>query len=87
VDSETEEFVTAATERSVAGRTAIIIAHRLATVREASRILVVHKGEIREEGRHDELMARQGLYADLYRLQFASSAEASLSFLLTRSGM
>jgi ABC-type multidrug transport system fused ATPase/permease subunit len=51
-------------------RTALIIAHRLSTVKNADRILVVHKGEIWEEGRHDELLARGGLYARLYELQY-----------------
>lgn len=77
VDSETEEFVTSATAKVVEGRTAIVIAHRLSTVREADRILVVHKGIIREQGNHEQLMECKGLYADLYRLQFAGEQGTS----------
>jgi ABC-type multidrug transport system fused ATPase/permease subunit len=57
------------------GRTSIIIAHRLSTVREADRILVMQRGEIVEDGTHETLLAQNGLYAALYRRQFADESE------------
>jgi ATP-binding cassette subfamily B multidrug efflux pump len=71
VDSETERMVQEALEKLLAGRTALIVAHRLSTVQNADRILVLHKGEIREVGTHSELLARQGIYYRLYQLQLA----------------
>jgi ABC-type multidrug transport system fused ATPase/permease subunit len=53
------------------GRTALVIAHRLSTIENADRILVMHKGELREEGTHAMLLARDGIYARLHRLQYA----------------
>jgi ATP-binding cassette subfamily B protein len=53
------------------GRTAVVIAHRLSTIRNASQILVMDKGEIKERGTHDELLKQEGLYAQLYHLQFS----------------
>jgi ABC-type multidrug transport system fused ATPase/permease subunit len=70
VDMETERVVQDATNRLLENRTAIVIAHRLVTVRDADRIIVLHHGKIVEEGRHGELLARQGVYAKLCRLQF-----------------
>jgi ATP-binding cassette subfamily B protein len=72
VDPETEWLVQDALERLLVGRTAVIIAHRLSTIEHADRILVLHKGQLREEGRHAELLARDGLYARLYRVQYAA---------------
>ncbi|CAM3238436.1 ABC transporter ATP-binding protein [Nocardioides dubius] len=70
LDSESEVAVQAALESALAGRTSIVIAHRLSTVRNADQILVLDDGEIVERGTHDDLLARGGLYADLYRTQF-----------------
>ncbi len=76
VDSETERTVQQAVEKLLAGRTALIVAHRLSTIQNADRILVVHKGQIRESGTHAELLARRGIYYRLYQLQYASLREA-----------
>ncbi len=71
VDSETEAMVTAASDKMMQGRTSIVVAHRLSTIQGASRILVMHKGEIRESGSHQELLKQeQGLYKKLYELQY-----------------
>ena len=69
VDPETEWLVREGLARLLKGRTAIVIAHRLSTIRHADRIVVLHKGRIREIGTHGELMARKGLYFKLYQLQ------------------
>ncbi len=70
VDSETEALIQQAIVRMMYGRTSIVIAHRLSTIRHANRILVLDKGEIKEEGTHDELLAMNGYYARLYRMQY-----------------
>ena len=72
VDSYTERQIQKALARLLEGRTAIVIAHRLATIRGADRILVLHDGELVEQGTHDALIALGGLYASLYRLNYAS---------------
>jgi ATP-binding cassette subfamily B protein len=75
VDPETEAHIQAALGRLLAGRTSIVIAHRLSTIRDADRILVLHHGEVRESGRHEELLARpDGLYRTLYLLQSQAPA-------------
>ena len=71
VDVETERTIQAALRRLLRGRTSLVIAHRLSTILDADRILVMHKGELREQGTHAELMAQNGIYARLYELQFA----------------
>jgi ATP-binding cassette, subfamily B, bacterial len=70
LDSESEVAVQRALKTALAGRTSLVIAHRLSTVREADAILVVQDGRIVERGRHAELLERNGLYAELYRTQF-----------------
>ena len=69
LDSVTEAKIQSALDALAVGRTTLIIAHRLSTIRSASRIVAVADGRIVEEGSHDELMAKNGLYADLYRTQ------------------
>ena len=70
VDTETELRVRSALTRLVTGRTSVIVAHRLSTIQTANRILVMHKGQLREIGTHQELLAQRGLYWKLYRLQY-----------------
>ena len=70
VDTESEILIQHAIEKLIAGRTSIVIAHRLSTIRKASRILVLDKGEIKEMGTHDELLAKQGFYYQLHKMQF-----------------
>jgi ATP-binding cassette subfamily B multidrug efflux pump len=71
VDSDTEARLQRALEVVIHGRTALVIAHRLSTIRAADRIVAFHKGRVVEVGTHDELIARGGVYARLYRMQFA----------------
>jgi len=74
LDSENEALVQAALQSALKGRTSIVIAHRLSTVRDADQILVLEKGQIVERGKHDELVSRGGLYADLYNRQDLTGA-------------
>ncbi len=69
IDGETEERIQRALETLLEGRTAVVIAHRLSTIKRADTIVVLHKGRVKEQGTHDELLAAQGLYWKLYRLQ------------------
>src|ERR1700728_4226825 len=71
LDSESEAAVQRALKTALAGRTSLVIAHQLSTIREADQILVIDDGKVRERVRHDELLAAGSLYADLYRTQFA----------------
>jgi ATP-binding cassette, subfamily B, bacterial len=75
LDSESEAAVQQALATALEGRTSLVIAHRLSTVREADQILVVDGGRIVERGRHEELLARGGLYTELYRRQFAAQED------------
>ena len=70
VDTDTEQKIRAALEALVTGRTSIVIAHRLSTIQRASRIFVMHKGQLRESGTHQELVASRGIYWKLYQLQY-----------------
>ena len=73
LDSESEAAVQRALDSALVGRTSIVIAHRLSTIRNADQILVIADGSVAERGTHDELLASQGLYADLYRTQFTTT--------------
>ena len=77
VDSEIESQIQRALEELMHERTSIVIAHRLSTIRNADRIIVMHMGELREEGTHEELLERGGLYARLYELQFVGDVAAA----------
>jgi subfamily B ATP-binding cassette protein MsbA len=76
LDTESELLVMEALERLMKGRTVITIAHRLSTIRDADKIIVLKGGVVAEEGTHDELVARDGVYAELYRIQFGANAAA-----------
>ena len=70
IDPETEGFIQDGISKLMDNRTSIVIAHRLSTIQHADRIVVMHHGEIRESGRHQDLLAKRGLYYTLYRLQY-----------------
>ena len=70
LDAQSERVVQQALDRLAGGRTTIVIAHRLSTIRNADKIVVMERGQVVDEGTHEELLARGGIYADLYRLQF-----------------
>lgn len=70
IDTETEQLIQRALERLLRGRTSLVIAHRLSTIQRADRILVMHKGEVREIGTHQQLLAQRGIYYRLYLLQY-----------------
>src|SRR5690606_37088521 len=74
VDSETELLIRDALQVLMRGRTTLAIAHRLSTVQDMDQILVLHRGEVREAGTHQELLARRGIYHRLYQLQFPGAA-------------
>jgi ATP-binding cassette subfamily B protein len=77
VDAATEALIRDGVRELLSGRTAIVIAHRLSTIRQADRIVVLHKGEVREMGTHQELLARRGIYERLYRLQLKTDLPAA----------
>ena len=77
VDTETEALVQDAVHRLIEGKTSIVVAHRLSTIRDVDRIYVLHHGELREVGTHDALLARRGLYWRLYQLQYAEQERAA----------
>ncbi|HEX7176959.1 MAG TPA: ABC transporter ATP-binding protein [Pyrinomonadaceae bacterium] len=74
IDTETEQLIQQAVERVLRDRTSLVVAHRLSTVQRADRIVVLHHGEIREQGTHQELLTLRGLYWRLYKLQYADGA-------------
>ena len=74
VDTETEILIRDALRVLMRGRTTVAIAHRLSTIQDMDRVLVFHKGELREEGSHQELIAQRGIYRRLYELQYAMGA-------------
>ena len=74
IDTETEQLIQAATAKLMSDRTSIVIAHRLSTIRNADQILVLHRGEVRERGRHEELLRQGGIYARLHRLNYDGPA-------------
>jgi ATP-binding cassette subfamily B protein len=75
VDTETELLIRDALRVVMAGRTTLAIAHRLSTIQDMDSILVLHKGELREQGTHQQLLAQRGIYRRLFELQFASAKE------------
>jgi subfamily B ATP-binding cassette protein MsbA len=75
LDTESEQIVQAALEQLMKGRTSVVIAHRLSTIRDADEIVVIDKGRIAEVGTHEQLLAKQGLYANLYAVQFNEKAK------------
>ena len=77
MDTETELLIRDALRVVMQGRTTLAIAHRLSTIQDMDSILVLHKGELREQGTHQQLLARRGIYHRLYELQFASGADAA----------
>ena len=74
IDTETEMLIQDAMERLMQGRTTIVVAHRLSTIQHADKIMVMHKGRLREEGTHQELLAQNGIYKKLYDLQLRAQA-------------
>ncbi len=84
IDTETEQLIQKALDRLLAGRTSIVIAHRLSTIQRADRILVLHRGELREQGTHQELLALRGIYHRLYRLQFETASPDARTAAPTR---
>ncbi|MFN8942119.1 MAG: ABC transporter ATP-binding protein, partial [Acidobacteriota bacterium] len=70
VDTDTEQLIQSALDQLLAGRTAVVIAHRLSTIQKASRIFVLHRGQLRESGTHQQLLRARGIYWRLYQLQY-----------------
>jgi ATP-binding cassette subfamily B protein len=81
IDTETEQLIQRAIERVMRDRTSIVVAHRLSTIQNANRIIVLHHGEVREQGTHQELLTHRGLYWKLYKLQYADGMSDKLQFV------
>ena len=79
IDTETEQLIQRAIERVMRDRTSIVVAHRLSTIQNASRIIVLHHGEVREQGTHQELLAQRGLYWKLYKLQYSDGSQQAVA--------
>jgi ATP-binding cassette, subfamily B, multidrug efflux pump len=75
IDTETESLIQDALNKITKGRTTIIVAHRLSTIKNADKIIVLHKGKVREVGNHEELLSKEGLYFNLYKLQYREVGE------------
>ena len=73
IDTETEALITSALAKLMEGRTTIMVAHRLSTIQHADKIIVMHQGQIKEAGTHQELLAQNGLYRKLYDLQLVEA--------------
>jgi ATP-binding cassette subfamily B protein len=87
VDTDTELRIRGALERMVEGRTSVLIAHRLSTIQQADEILVMHKGQLREMGTHQELLAKRGLYWKLYQLQYKDQETNGLAASVRESSV
>src|SRR5438046_1174566 len=81
IDTETEQLIQRAIGRVMQDRTSIVVAHRLSTIQRADQIIVLHHGEIREQGTHQALLAQRGLYWKLYKLQYADTSRAQTTRL------
>ena len=79
VDTETEMWIQEAVARLMRGRTSVIIAHRLSTIRSAQKTFVLHRGQVREEGTHEQLLALGGIYSRLHQVQYGASEEVDRS--------
>ncbi|NLB73251.1 MAG: ATP-binding cassette domain-containing protein, partial [Firmicutes bacterium] len=77
IDTETEALIQDALTKLIRGRTTLVVAHRLSTIQNADKIIVIHKGRIREIGTHQELLAKHGIYHQLYLLQYREQTEVS----------
>lgn len=77
IDTETEQFIQQAIDRVMRNRTSLVVAHRLSTIQRADNIIVLHHGEIREQGTHQDLLALQGLYWKLYKLQYSDPSRVA----------